>query len=393
VKQKTPAYAILRTKPQRLGDLMKLEDHNNRTIPVAGADPTMENGIKTVRMDGVNACCAVLKRIQDADAKQPGRGRIHAFEAVATVSPDSDPMPTDHELEMRGTRFFDEEFGRENVVGIWLHLDEKTPHLHALIVPVCEALPPGRPHRNGARKKRLIVSWNQFSGSCDRSFRREQTVACSTGKTAITINGNRQNPTMANWQTNWANIWADYGLRRGAPSLRGHLPNQQIQAQKSRIAGQSKSVLESICTDIRSIATNPSALTKLLQIPSVEDLAVLLPTTAQHVNELEALAAKGIQLDVERQARADLADLHQATKADLEVYRAAQTTPNSADDIADRKAEVHLLRGEIGHLTQYVEILETILNRREIDNYTGLWGQGKRVPPPELSGPSSEIAR
>lgn len=41
-------------------------------------------------------------------------------------------------------KFLCRKFGEENVLGLECHLDETTPHFHALVVPVAERKPQGR---------------------------------------------------------------------------------------------------------------------------------------------------------------------------------------------------------------------------------------------------------
>ena len=168
-----PAYAILLSKVQRLGNLVAVGLHNGRLIPVPGADPSIKNGFKVIRLKGKNARAAVARRILQAGVRWPGRGRIWAVEIVLTFSDQADPMPGIEVLEKRGTAFLDGQYGEENVVAIWGHFEERTPHLQALVVPLAMAVAPGRPRNDEViePEEELAVSWRRFSGSDERDYR------------------------------------------------------------------------------------------------------------------------------------------------------------------------------------------------------------------------------
>jgi hypothetical protein len=364
-----PAYAILQTKPVRLGDLPKIDGHNNRTIPVPNADPTVPGGVKIVRLDGElqNAFNTVTERILKAGVENYSIRRHVAFEVIATFSPEASPMPSPAELEKRGMAFMDEQWGRQNVVAAWLHLDERTPHLHALVVPICEAPAPGRPRGGGAPEPRTVVSWNRFSGSYLRDYRKEDK---SGKKKRITVgpDGNEapktdRNETMAAWQSGWAKVWEDHGLRRGVPSSRRHLTAKWIRGKIEDINGLAHEAAEALSGVADWFVITPRDWREFQLSPRRETLSRLIakylqPTLEKHLEPLKEMAKRGIQLDAERQARADLADAHVKLKKDTEAVQSAHAA--AVSQVGHLKTENAVLTGEL-------EVLRPLAHRPAFD--------------------------
>jgi hypothetical protein len=356
----SPSYAIFRTKVQRAADLQTVDRHNRRTIPVLGADPTVKDGVRVIRLDGISAYDAVDLRIQESGAKRPGRGRIIAFEVIATFSPEADPAPSKELLAERGAAFFDRIYGRGNVVGIWEHSDEKSPHLHALVVPICEGPAPGRPRGGGDPKKGLVVSWNRFSGSFARDFRdpKKAKNAPKRKQRPQTTLVTRRNLVMAGWQTAWADEWADYGLRRGIPSTRGHLPMKWIRGCHEAIAGKAEAAMAGITAATRTFELSGLDLLKLRKNPTTETVSALflkylMPEVEGCLEPLKIQAAKGIQLESERKARADLKDAYDALKKQFESRRAANEGGQPGNE--ELRIENKNLRDEVERLAAALE--------------------------------------
>jgi len=357
----SPSYAILRTKVQRVADLDTVDRHNRRAIPVLGADPAVKDGVRVIRLDGTDAYHAVTGRIEESGAKRPGRGRIYAFEAIATFSPEADPMPSTKLLAERGVAFFDKIYGRRNVVAIWQHLDEKTPHLHALVVPICEGPAPGRPRGGCGPGEQIVVSWNRFSGSHERDFRDPKKAKKALNRRnqgSQTTVKTRRNRVMAGWQTAWADTWADYGFRRGIPSTRGHLPMKWIRGCHEAIAGKAEAAMAGITAAAKTFELSGLDLLKLRRNPSRDTVSelferYLLPEVEACLEPLKEQAAKGIQLESERRARADLKDGYDALKERFETLRAANEDGQPGNE--ELRIETKNLRDEVERLAAALE--------------------------------------
>lgn len=348
MRKKTPAFAILRVKALRISDLVATEGHNTRRFAVKGIDRTAKDQAKVLLLKGPDLVMAVWGRIKTSGAIEPGENRNVAAEVILTCSPDADPMPPPELMATRGLTFCRRIFGDENVVAAYQHDDEKTSHLHVVVVPICRGVTPGRPRRGRdlgeAEEERLIVSWSQFSGAYGVDARKDDTRRRRRKKGRV--EKSRRNKVMAGWQTEWALEWSDFGLRRGAPSSRSHLPIRWIRGEHAKIAEQAEIGMRLVRESIAGFVLSPEEVAGFLATRSPEIIREALEKRlAPQVDKAQAplieLAAKGIQLDAERRARADLADGHKELRRQLAVAPSAEgfrllEEANSAlqDDVA-----------------------------------------------------------
>ena len=148
-------YAILRTeKLKTAGNLGGLNSHLTRSINVPNADPdlTKYNSVLVGTKD-LNA--DVNNRIAQ-EGITPRKNAVLAVEHLITTSPEffeglqkvkndkgqtvlrADEKTKDNlqEFENRAIEWLNNRYETVNVVNVTLHMDEKTPHIHAVIVPI-----------------------------------------------------------------------------------------------------------------------------------------------------------------------------------------------------------------------------------------------------------------
>lgn len=95
-------------------------DHRDNGGLQESIDKRIKEGYKTkraIRKDAVKATNVILSGSRDQLLKIEGEGRIDDW--------------VDDNL-----KWLNKEFGKENVVSFFLHLDERTPHIHAVVVPL-----------------------------------------------------------------------------------------------------------------------------------------------------------------------------------------------------------------------------------------------------------------
>ena len=183
---------------------------------------------------------------------------------------------------------------------------------------------------------------------------------------------------MAGWQTNWANIWMDYGLRRGIHSTRGQLAMKWVRGSLEAIAGHAKAALNGVVSSIRELELSNIDLLKLRKNPSsatVSELFMthLLPAVVAEVEVLKQQAAKGIQqLESERKARADLWDAHVELKRQFESLHAA--TSEGSPSYGELKIENGSLKEQLeelqkAHINPTPETLLEHLGRLSDDDF------------------------
>ena len=135
-------YAIFRTAKYKtnhaIGGVMR---HHLRENPgeVRGLDPSRTHlNITIGAADRPALFKAIKERIATATRKpRPDANRI--IENVFTASPEffqDMPYESQKAYLLQCVEFAKELYGPENVIGAYLHFDERTPHAHVIVVPI-----------------------------------------------------------------------------------------------------------------------------------------------------------------------------------------------------------------------------------------------------------------
>jgi hypothetical protein len=170
--------------------------HNYRLMDTPNADPDRTKALNQeyINTDRADYWSLAEQRIGEVVTRKVRDDQVRAMEVVLTASPQWFKRGQDGQAEdMRGSQwvtdnlnFLKERFGGKNVVSFTLHQDEKTPHVHAVVIPITD-------------KNRL---------SADTLF----------------------NPkTLSQLQTDYAAAMAEHGLERGVEgSRRQHQDMKQV---------------------------------------------------------------------------------------------------------------------------------------------------------------------
>lgn len=140
-KKITMAFAILRIKKHSGTDaarsLSGMTKHNIERDKVPNAD--IEKSSQNMEIIGTGDYRHdVEKRIEESKALVQ-KNNVKAIEHLMTASPEFFEGKTRSDLRPFARRcynFLKETYGEENIVSMSLHMDEKTPHIHAFVVPV-----------------------------------------------------------------------------------------------------------------------------------------------------------------------------------------------------------------------------------------------------------------
>jgi hypothetical protein len=137
-------FAVMRfEKLKTYGNIGGVEGHCARTRPTPNADPT-KSKLNRWLIGSEHISDAVKARIGERKVR---KNAVLAVEFLLTASPD---YFRPHQTEFGGTyqeervKAFEDasltwlkaEFGTDNVVSAVTHLDEQTPHVHAILVPI-----------------------------------------------------------------------------------------------------------------------------------------------------------------------------------------------------------------------------------------------------------------
>lgn len=136
-------FAVLHIQKPK-GNDARTSAHIERTVNPANADqnrtPLNENLIEYP--DGIeNRTQAIQHRIETAGIKRKvGNNQVRALQVMLSgTHEDMERIQTIGKLDewsKDNIKWLQDTFGKENVVSAVLHLDEKTPHIHATVVPI-----------------------------------------------------------------------------------------------------------------------------------------------------------------------------------------------------------------------------------------------------------------
>jgi hypothetical protein len=140
------AYAIIRiAKLTSQAHAHNATTHNYRQHEVSNADPAAQDLNKEyLNHEKTDYWTLAEARIAEVVTRKVRADQVRAVEVIMTGSPEGfvrgqDGRAADYSKSKwagDNLRFLQEKYGKENVVSFTLHQDEKTPHVHAVIVPI-----------------------------------------------------------------------------------------------------------------------------------------------------------------------------------------------------------------------------------------------------------------
>jgi hypothetical protein len=140
------AYSIIRiAKLTSQAHAHNATTHNYRQHEVSNADPDPQHENKEYLNHAKTDYWTLAEaRIAEVVTRKVRGDQVRAVEVIMTGSPEGfvrgqDGRAADYSKSKwagDNLRFLQEKYGKENVVSFTLHQDEKTPHVHAVIVPI-----------------------------------------------------------------------------------------------------------------------------------------------------------------------------------------------------------------------------------------------------------------
>lgn len=190
-------------------------------------------------------------------------------------------------------------FGKENVVSALLHLDEKTPHIHATVVPII---------RGERRKAKLERERNAATGKKTYRTKKDRPRLCADDVMA--------RDKLKAYQTTYAEAMAKYGLQRGIDGSEAkHISTQQyyreVFVRKNEMSEQIEAMIgqkEMLTVDIAALqAQREAAQTDCNAIDEQrrkkqEELSKAETELAQTRREIKTDKLKGVAVDATTKA-------------------------------------------------------------------------------------------
>ena len=203
-------------------------DHIERKIIPKNADPTRThlNRVLVEYPDGIHGRDeAIAHRLNTADIRRKITHDQVRVVRVVLSGTHEDMMNIQEKGELDewcndSIQWLQATFGKDNVVAAHLHMDEKTPHIHAAVVPIVtgERRKAKKEQADGKRKYRKKT--NSVRLCADDLFNRQTLVA---------------------YHDNYARVMAKYGLQRG---VRGSEARHTTTMQYYRDLKRKNEVLE-----------------------------------------------------------------------------------------------------------------------------------------------------
>jgi hypothetical protein len=322
------AYAIIRiAKLTSQGHAHNATTHNYRQHEVSNADAAPQHPNREyLNHEKTDYWTLAEARIGEVVTRKVRADQVRAVEVIMTGSPEAfirsqDGRAADYsnsQWAADNLNFLKEKFGEKNVVSFTLHQDEKTPHVHAVIVPIT---PDGRL-------------------SAKDTFTRQ---------------------SLRELQTDYAQAMAPHGMSRGIEhSQAEHQPMRRQYSQEAQNARQVAELSQAPAPVVREPFT----------LPDVPLLGRDEWKTAQEARINAEIAARTAQVQAQERERVEkLAELAQKNTAAAEQVRVLQKQLSTSEG---------LKQGHFGAL-QTAHQEQGILSR-DYDRTAVQYAQGADLP-------------
>ena len=236
------SYTVLHLEKAK-GNDSAMSAHIERTIHPKNADASRSHLNKEliVYPESVkNRTSAIQYRLDNAHLKRKiGTNQVRAIRVL--LSGTHEVMKTIEENKQLNNwcndnlNWIKETFGEENLVSAVLHMDEKTPHIHATVIPIV----------SGERRKAKKENTDSYKKKNQNSNRLCADDVMARNK-------------LKHYQNTYATVMAKYGLRRGIEGSEAkhistaeyyrnlHLQNQQLEQEKNNKQFELKSIEKNI---------------------------------------------------------------------------------------------------------------------------------------------------
>ena len=236
------SYTVLHLEKAK-GNDSAMSAHIERTIHPKNADASRSqlNKELIIYPESVkNRTSAIQYRLDNAHLKRKiGTNQVRAIRVL--LSGTHEVMKTIEENKQLNNwcndnlNWIKETFGEENLVSAVLHMDEKTPHIHATVIPIV----------SGERRKAKKENTDSYKKKNQNSNRLCADDVMARNK-------------LKHYQNTYATVMAKYGLRRGIEGSEAkhistaeyyrnlHLQNQQLEQEKNNKQFELKSIEKNI---------------------------------------------------------------------------------------------------------------------------------------------------
>ena len=222
--------------------------------------------------EGVKSRSAAIEhRIKNANLKRKvGKNQVHAIRVMLSASPEAmERIQQEDRLDdwcEQSVHWMEEIFGKENVVSAVLHMDEKTPHIHATVVPIVMAT---------RRKKKS-------EENVKKHYRKKADGARLCADDLMT------QAKLKNYQTSYADAMQPFGLERGIDGSEArHISTREYYTEQCRKAENLKEDISLLAEQKEKVAEDLSrAKSELKQTTLKRDISNASSNVARAIGSL-----------------------------------------------------------------------------------------------------------
>ena len=209
-------FSIIRfQKHKSKSSLVNIQKHNDRSKAQAHTDP--DGYVKKIY--GTDKPIPRLNEVLDHYNIKPRKNAVLFTEAVMTFSPEAKGEIDIDQWAKDSVDFLKSKFPQGAILNAYLHMDESTPHIHALIVPL---------NKKTIKKK---LGKDQY---------KEKDVYRLVARDYF---GTRK--LLADWQTDYADAMRKHGLERGVRfSKREHKTVSEWRREAGRALQEADAIFE-----------------------------------------------------------------------------------------------------------------------------------------------------
>ena len=291
---------------------------------------------------------AIRHRIEEAGIKRLRPGQNTALEIILTGSPETLNSLDEKGLEKwvnESMAWAGKTWGEENIVTAVLHRDEKTPHIHLIVVPIVQGLS----RRSKARDEMLR-----------RVGKKVKTKKRNTTGNRLSANEVYTQPRLYAYHTSYAKeVGAHFGLKRGVRGEKGSRKKHQTSEDYNRELERQKLETESLIAEMRSEYSEKQG-----KLQTVTESLAIAQGNLQKVNDDTAVAQANLQQVTEAVAREEEKRKNAKKEADNEEARLKELKLRTAAE-EERNTEMEekggRLREELEQVMDDLDIAQTHL--------------------------------
>lgn len=185
---------------------------------------------------------AIRKRLNEAGIKKVRKDQNTAIEIILTGSPETMNRLSEEQLKnwVKDSKdWAEKQWGKDNIVSAVLHRDEKTPHIHIILVPLVS----GQSRRTASKEKKLAQQ-----GMSKKNYN------INNKRLRLSANEVYTQPRLYGYHTSYAKkVGKKYGLQRGVRaevgSKKKHQTSEDYNRQLEREKIEKQTLIDTLTSD------------------------------------------------------------------------------------------------------------------------------------------------